>query len=64
MTRCKTAFLACVALALLLPALAAGQADERDASRVVIGSKAFTESVILGEMMTGLLASEGLPATG
>jgi len=63
MTRCTTAFRALVALALLLPALAAGQADERDSSRAVIGSKAFTESVILGEMMTGLLESEGIPAT-
>jgi osmoprotectant transport system permease protein len=62
MTRCTEAFRAWVALGLLLPALAAGQADKR-ASPVVIGSKAFTESVILGEMMTELLESEGIPAT-
>ena len=30
---------------------------------MVVGSKAFTESVILGEMMTGLLESAGIPAT-
>ncbi len=61
MTRRTKEFRAWVALGLLLPALAAGQADKR-ASPVVIGSKAFTESVILGEMMTELLESEGIPA--
>jgi len=44
MTRCTTAFRALVALALLLPALAAGQADERDSSRAVIGSKCLKPS--------------------
>ena len=62
MTRCTKSFRVWVALGLLLPALAAGQPDER-ASPVVIGSKAFTESVILGEMMTELLESQGIPAT-
>jgi osmoprotectant transport system permease protein len=62
MTTCTTTFRAWAVLGLLLPGLAAGQADARDPSRVVIGSKAFTESVILGEMMTTLLQSEGISA--
>ena len=40
---------------LLVPALAASQAEAPDGAAVTVGSKAFTESVILGEMMTGLL---------
>jgi osmoprotectant transport system permease protein len=51
------------ALGLFLPQLAAAQGDEPGRPAVVIGSKAFTESVILGEIMTGLLQSEGIPAT-
>ncbi len=58
-----TAMHAWVALGLLLPGAVAGQAGGPDESAVVIGSKAFTESVILGEMMTGLLESDGIPAT-
>jgi osmoprotectant transport system permease protein len=50
-------------LSLLLPLLAAAQGDGRGRPAVVIGSKAFTESVILGEIMTGVLQSEGIPAT-
>jgi osmoprotectant transport system permease protein len=48
---------------LLVPALAASQAEAPDGAAVTVGSKAFTESVILGEMMTGLLQSDGIPAT-
>ena len=51
------------ALGLLLPGLAVGQADRGDPTAVVIGSKAFTESVILGEVMTDLLESQGISAS-
>jgi len=50
------------ALGLLLPALAPAQ-DRAGGSEVIIGSKAFTESVILGEMMTELLELEDIPVT-
>ena len=50
-------------LSLLLPLVARAQEKGPDRPAVVIGSKAFTESVILGEIMTGLLQSEGIPAT-
>jgi len=35
---------------------------ERDDHEIVIGSKSFTESVILGETLRALVADTGLPA--
>ncbi|MCI0347822.1 MAG: hypothetical protein L0Z53_00215, partial [Acidobacteriales bacterium] len=44
------------ALALILPSLAFSQ----ESPLVTVGSKQFTESVILGEIATQLLESEGI----
>lgn len=49
-------------LALLIAMLAAGGAHAADAAPVVVGSKAFTESVILGEIATQLLRDAGIEA--
>ncbi|MGL4460760.1 MAG: glycine betaine ABC transporter substrate-binding protein [Planctomycetia bacterium] len=49
------------AVAALVLAGGVAAADE-PAPRVVVGSKAFTESVILGEMLVGLLRSAGVDA--
>ena len=46
-------------IALALPATAQ---DDGAPPRVVVGSKSFTESVILGEILTQLLESNGFPA--
>jgi osmoprotectant transport system permease protein len=51
---------ACVlVIALLLPGLASGQETD---STLTLGSKKFTENVILGWMGTHLMRAEGLPA--
>lgn len=47
---------------LLLSMLAVLAACERRDTAVIIGSKSFTESVILGEMLRGLAKDAGLPA--
>jgi osmoprotectant transport system permease protein len=52
-----------IALGALVPGLAAAQDEAAERPAVVIGSKTFTESVLLGEIMTGLLQSDGIPAT-
>ena len=57
------AILACAPLVILLPAGTAAAPEATGGPPVVVGSKVFTESVILGEMMTALLESEGVPAT-
>ncbi len=49
-----------VATALLLAVLAGGCSGSREAPRVVIASKSFTESVILGELLAQLAATEGV----
>ncbi len=57
------AFRAALALGLLSPLLATAQTEREGEDPVVIGSKAFTESVILGDMMTEMLEIEGIAAT-
>jgi osmoprotectant transport system permease protein len=61
--RLNPAFLAAGALGMLLQAGTAALAEAPERPPVVVGSKVFTESVILGEIVTGLLDSEGIPAT-
>ena len=48
--------------ALLLACCAPLAAQQRDAAELVVGSKNFTESVILGEIGAGLARGAGLPA--
>jgi osmoprotectant transport system permease protein len=57
-TRCLPALAAILSLNVGTSSAAAG-----DEPPVVIASKVFTESVILGEIMTGLLDSKGIPVT-
>jgi osmoprotectant transport system permease protein len=52
---------AAAALAVLL--CVASLAATKDPARVVVGSKVFTESVVLGDIMTALLESDDIPAT-
>jgi osmoprotectant transport system permease protein len=61
--RRAAAFRSGLALGLLSPLLAAAQTDPAGGDPVVIGSKAFTESVILGEMMTEMLEIEAIAVT-
>jgi osmoprotectant transport system permease protein len=43
--------------------VAAGAARAQDKNTIAVGSKKFTESVILGDILTGLIRDAGLPAT-
>lgn len=52
---------AIVAIGLALPTI--GRAGTSPRREVVVGSKKFTESVILGEIATRLLAASAIPAT-
>jgi osmoprotectant transport system permease protein len=58
----SVAFRVCVALGALLPTSDA-LAKPAEPPLVVVGSKVFTESVILGEIMTDVLDAEGVSAT-
>lgn len=50
-------------LLVALSCLAGGYPAARAAETVTVGSKKFTESVILGDVLTGLIGSAGVPAT-
>lgn len=52
----------CVRRALALVCLFAGATAWAQEAKIVVGSKAFTESVVLGELATQLLAADGLDA--
>jgi osmoprotectant transport system permease protein len=51
-----------LALWMVLALSAAGVSQAREPLVVTVGSKAFTESVILGELATQLLKGEGIEA--
>jgi osmoprotectant transport system permease protein len=53
--------LAALALALVV-GLGAPATMAQDAAPIIIGSKKFTESIVLGDAIAGLLQSSGLPA--
>jgi osmoprotectant transport system permease protein len=61
--RRRAALLRSVGIGVLWPLLAVAQTESGAPEAVVIGSKTFTESVILGEMLTEMCEIEGIAAT-
>ncbi|MCH2172816.1 ABC transporter permease subunit [Myxococcota bacterium] len=62
MTPCRSLAAAAILFALCVPGSSA-TAQETDLRPVQVGSKNFTENVLLGEMATLLIRTDGLPAS-